>query len=362
MKLRSAATSLLVLSFTVVGCGKGLNISAGTGQDPNAAITKVFASYQASVTLVQSRMLTVQNTDGGWDWMDTPANLQSSTSTPTANSNMFGVNAVGVLDANSVTANAAAVNALQTTANYLMAKPLSRTQRLYANDCEFLIKFGDAVGNSAYRDRGSQGQVYEREYLAAVSIFATTAPTDAQVNSLTSAQIASVTDAQLAQASRARFLANGRDAATRAYDWGARMRVSALRGDASYQREMANIAAADFTEISSAASPSLLGLAATISDLTPFKSEASFAAVIAQARTLLLSRQGSDGLFGGDPQEDAFTAHALYDTGDYFQLAVFLSVLRNQITADGYLLDASGNEIPEAQSELLSALAVIVKL
>jgi hypothetical protein len=310
----------------------------------------------ALISILAARLIQIQHSDGGWDWSEPPAQQSSSTNAPSTGGNMSGVNAMGLVSAYTLSPNTVVLGAIQKTAAALMLKPISRTQRLYAEDCELLAHAAGLFSNPGFRARAVLGVQLEKEYLAAVQVYGTPAPSDFQVGTLTDDQIASVTTVQLVAANRARMTAAGRSAGLRAFDWGSRMRVAKLLGDEEYFNAMADTVARDFASIAPGDEWYVTGLSQTISDLA-LTADSAYAPTIQSARTRLAAQVGSNGwVIGGALENQAFAIQASLEAGDATLASRLVTGLQNRIGSQAYFVDDSGNETSEDEAEALRAL------
>ncbi|MEW6056686.1 MAG: hypothetical protein AB1540_08730 [Bdellovibrionota bacterium] len=370
--IRLVAPFFFVLCLPLLSaCSKSGEILQGLGQ-PSSPNAPGEASFVVEVVeALQDRLVLIQNADGGWDWSSLPDELENSTQAETEHANMFGVNALGVLDAHRVTQKPAARAAVEKTVSALMAKPLSRTKRLYSSDCELLVRAGQSFQDSTVRDKGYACQVVEKEFFAAIHLLGKTSPQEKKVEELTQQQIDSVTDTQLALAARARSISMGRTANLRAFDWTSRMRVALERGDTRYHRAFAEVVAMDYHDLSVEKDWFLLGLAATISNLISLRSEAQFEAIVEEARIRLLGFQKESGLFEGvssngskkhgSIQDQAFIARALIALNEKASLLKLAVALKNKMLPSGNFIESDGKETPETESELLTSLVLYLE-
>jgi len=358
--LRIVLLGLILTVSLFSGCSKkGLQLKSGAviGSLPPSA---QFIEFLPLATGVRNRMVDIQNSDGGWDWTDTPENLEASTSQPTSSPNMYGVNALGLLGIYRFTRDDSSKNALLRTITTIMQWPLSRSQRFYATDYLFLMQAGQVFNDSSLVQKGNLAQTVEKEFLAAIHLYGTFAPSAAQLSGLIQTEIDSVSATQLALAGRNRFIAAGRNAGLRSYDWLARHEAAGERGDLDFKNAIAEVVATDFADIQDTQPYYLIGVATSVSILLSHKdTSATTATAFDLAKAQLLNLQESD-FSGATVQENAFIARALIDLSEYGQLKKLLLTVKPWIGIKGNFLDHNGKEAPEAQSELLYALSVIL--
>jgi len=99
------------------------------------------------------RLVTLQNLDGGWDWIITDV---TSPGGSTAD-NIEGVTGMGLLDAYSLTGNSDYIDAAKDTGDYLIdhlfsGSSVDITKRVNAFDIVFLYNLGEASGDNDYTD------------------------------------------------------------------------------------------------------------------------------------------------------------------------------------------------------------------
>ena len=312
--------------------------------------------------MAQNRQLLIQNQDGGWDFIYDPSSSVAEYKRPlsdTTNSsfpNQFGLHALAMIDAYSVTKTANNYFSAKRTADALMSKTITRSARVYATDVEFLAKAEVVMGFEHYRTQALAGLEAEREYCAAMHILANVNPSEAQIAAIPTPW-PELSDAQRVAALRARLVAYGRNAGLRAFDFNSRIKAALLLGYVQYALEIARVVAQDVEQIEISGNYYLLGLANTISALIPFKAtEVIFEDVIEGAYGKLSVQQQDDGLFAGNLQDTAFIVEALTGVEAVQPLKKLVErLLQDQLPSGGY--NYGGIEFVEAQSELLSALS-----
>ncbi len=126
---------VLVLSFSLVTAV------------PVAAYS--YDSYTDAITKTADRLVALQGTDGGWDWVVT--GLTEHSMAPSG-ANLYGVTALGLIDAYQVTGDEAYKTAAQLTGDHL--KTLSRATdsavRIQSFDYRFLVEFSALSGDGTY--------------------------------------------------------------------------------------------------------------------------------------------------------------------------------------------------------------------
>ena len=108
-----------------------------------------YADYTNAITKTADRLVALQTTDGGWDWIITG---QTAPSDPPGSFNLYGVTALGLIDAYEVTGDEAYKTAAQLTGDHL--KTLDRASdtavRIMSFDYRFLVEFSALSGDASY--------------------------------------------------------------------------------------------------------------------------------------------------------------------------------------------------------------------
>jgi len=124
------------------------------------------ADYDAAVKKAADRLVALQGTDGGWDWIVTGLTAHSGTYPSPAN--IFGVTALGLIDAYQVTGDEAYKTAAEVTADHL--KGLSRATdpnvRIQSFDYRFLVEFSALSGDTSYKNHAVSEWNWVKENVA----------------------------------------------------------------------------------------------------------------------------------------------------------------------------------------------------
>jgi DNA polymerase III delta prime subunit len=108
-----------------------------------------FAAKKDAIVKVADRLISQQNPDGGWNWYGSGP----------SDANLYGVTALGLLNAYQLTGNRNYLNAAKLTADHLMSIPTptdsasDAAQKFYASDIIFLYEFGQVYDSSAYGNK-----------------------------------------------------------------------------------------------------------------------------------------------------------------------------------------------------------------
>lgn len=312
--------------------------------------------------------LTLRNNDFGWDFMCPTDNCSSPTNASAPN--MFGVHALGLLDAYSITREPAILMTVRGTADVLMTRPVSRTQRLYSGDEMFLIEAQKHFGVAAFRIKAQASFQSMKDHAAAMHILDNPNPTNAAVDAVPQVDIDAVTDAQRVTALTRRLRDHlGRNAGLRGYDWYYRYIVAKALGDEGMARAIADQASADFNLVDINQYYYFSGLSGTIFILSDYVDEVpAFAPVIAAARTALLSHQQPSGRFyvpptegmeAGQVQDEALILKALLKTGDVTPMANLLAALYDFQQSWGGYIEYEIYEVVIGEAEMLAALSAV---
>jgi len=127
---------VLVLSFSLVTAV------------PVAAYS--YDNYTDAITKTADRLVDLQDTtDGGWDGDVTGLTTHSD---QPSGVNLFGVTALGLIDAYEVTGEMAYKTAAQLTADHLLTvdREANSTDRIYSFDYRFLVEFSALSGDGSY--------------------------------------------------------------------------------------------------------------------------------------------------------------------------------------------------------------------
>ena len=135
---------LIVLAMLVMLLTGSLMVAVNISLVASSPISKV--DYESAVIKAADRLVALQSTtDYGWDWVVT--GLTAHSPNPSA-PNLYGVTALGLLDAYQLTGNVTYFNAAKAVADYLVS--LGSGTYHYQFDLEFLIKFAEISGDTTY--------------------------------------------------------------------------------------------------------------------------------------------------------------------------------------------------------------------
>jgi hypothetical protein len=143
---------------------------------PNNAHANTPAEYDAAIINATNRLVALQSVPGGlldpadyaWNWLVT--GLTQHNGNP-SDSNQFGINALGLIDAYLITDNATYLTAAENTANFMMYGSASNGDFYngygaygwaYSSDYEFLIQLSATTGNMSYRNYASAAWYWTR--------------------------------------------------------------------------------------------------------------------------------------------------------------------------------------------------------
>jgi len=108
-----------------------------------------YDDYTNAITKTADRLVALQGTDGGWDWVVTGLTTHSD---QPSGANLYGVTALGLIDAYQETGDEAYKTAAQNTADHL--KTLDRAGdpavRIQSFDYRFLVEFSALSGDPSY--------------------------------------------------------------------------------------------------------------------------------------------------------------------------------------------------------------------
>jgi hypothetical protein len=104
------------------------------------------ADTNSIITQTADRLVTLQNANGSWDWIVTDANA------PTTNTyyNITGVTGQELLDAYAIGHSAVYLTAAEAAGNYIIATPISESQRQNGYNIVFLNNLATASSNATY--------------------------------------------------------------------------------------------------------------------------------------------------------------------------------------------------------------------
>lgn len=155
---KSKRLTFLTIAAFLVG---GFFVLAGQAKAAGTTTLNVVSNptntaYYNAVVKGADRLLTQQNSDGGWPWQWT------GTSSP-SDENNFSITAIGLLNAYQLTHKTAYLNGATLTAEHLVAKPIPvgaandaiPGNRFYSSDIEFLMKMAQVTGNTAYSNKAT---------------------------------------------------------------------------------------------------------------------------------------------------------------------------------------------------------------
>ena len=154
---RILKVSLSVLTATVLLSLSGFFVanSVQAATILNVVSNPTNATYYSDVVKAADHLLSQQNSDGGWAWYGTPSALSDE--------NLFGVTALGLLNAYQLTHKAGYLTGATKAADYLVAKSIptdaatdgTTGHKFYSQDIVFLAKMAQVTGNAAYSSKAA---------------------------------------------------------------------------------------------------------------------------------------------------------------------------------------------------------------
>jgi hypothetical protein len=291
-----------------------------------------------AITNAADRLVALQGTDGGWDWIVTGLNEHSGTY-PSPD-NLFGVTALGLTDAYLVTGDSSYLDAAEDAADGILAKwPYDPTGFLgYSQDYRFLMAHASASGDSSY------------------STSATTAWATQKTG------ISRYADGNQSDLYDYQFVWTDPDshgyAAWQCADFGL---AAVSMGDSAWASNMAGVLSGHLSDIPGSDIYRFIGWGWALAFLQAVDS-VTYSSEISALITNLSNSQNGDGSWGsiggnpeGQHQDTAYVVMGLAAAG---QMALARDgaqwLVANQLTNGGW---AASDECSEADSEALQALA-----
>ncbi|MEM2130134.1 MAG: right-handed parallel beta-helix repeat-containing protein [Candidatus Bathyarchaeia archaeon] len=329
MKSRSLAFLMLLLML--------LGMFTASVCIPTAKSNPILVvDYENALIKTADRLVMLQSaTDYGWDWVVT--GLTSHSSNPSA-VNLYGVTALGLLDAYQLTGNSAYFNAAKAVADYLVSLGSSRTH--YQFDLEFLIIFAEISGDGSY-------------YTFALNVWAWM---KANVD-----RYADGHQVDLYNYYYDRYGGSHGGATWATGDWA----IAALElGDNEWAKNMTDVIAANYTKMEP--DPQEYQYVGWGKALKAFKAvnPTAYADEIADIVGILETRQQPDGSFTGWIQDEAYLIMGLVSVGK-MEMAKNASIwlINNQgydTIVGGWKLP-DGNEYSEVTSEAGQAIFRVIQ-
>ena len=117
---------------------------------PAVAIDGTVPHRVEAITLTADRLVDLQGTDGGWDWVVTGLTVHSEVYP--SPSNLFGVTALGLINAYQVNAGETYYDATLKTADHLktLSRAINSSVRFQTFDYRFLVEFSALSGDTSY--------------------------------------------------------------------------------------------------------------------------------------------------------------------------------------------------------------------
>ena len=303
-------------------------------------------NYSGSIIKAADRLVALQSgTDYGWDWMRPPS--ATGHSGGASSNNLYGITAVGLIDAYLLTGDSAYYDAAKATADYMISYDPGETnfyrmkgvnqQYLVGFDFVFLMKFAEVSVDTTYSDKADSWW----DYLKTNQVYHNTIP----LLSFDEAQ--NIYDTLLA----VRYSSIPGHAVWHCSEYGL---AALMLGDDAFATEMANVLS---TKLVITDTSRIVGWGKALkfySTIGGYQTEIAF---LTQS---LINAQNTDGSWdsGGPSGQDTANAMmglasarvlgTLTDAADY--------LLLNQQDNGGWSITSSGLEIPQVDSEILQAL------
>jgi hypothetical protein len=268
-------------------------------------------------------------TDFGWDWDVT--DLTTHSSDPSAE-NIYGVTALGLLDAYKLSNDMKYFDAAKAVADYLLS--LGNETYHYQFDLEFLIEFAKVSGNNTYKDFALDVWTWIKanmpEFADGITLYNWYYTT--------------------------RYPGSHGGTIWGAGDWA----ITALElGDTAWAIDMADVIAANYTKIEP--DPygfEYVGWGKALKTFQTINSTA-YANEIVDIVSILASRQQADGYFTGWVQDEAYVIMGLVSVGEVKMAnksAAWLIENQGYGTIEGGWKLPDGNEYSEVTSEASQAI------
>lgn len=338
MKLRKTTATLLIAIFMI----STLSVILPSGATDSG-------NYAGSIIKAADRLVETQHlTSKGWAWKLPAGHTGPST---TFSSNLYGVTAIGLIDAYLLTGDSAYYDSAKLVADHITAVSPYQTgfyrgkEYFVGFDIDFLMKFAEVSADTAYSDYALSAWTYLKASGAKVS--GTPMPFATAQN---------VYDAMLVRYS---YLGH---AMWHCSEYGL---AANMLGDDTFVTEMANLLSPKLAQI-------VLGEGEFVGwgkALKFYSTIEGYQTEIAFLTQSLINAQNTDGSWdsGGPSGQD--TANAMMGLvsagvlGTLTDAADYLVV--NQEDLGGWLITSDGKEIPQVGSEIIQALyayALSVKL
>ena len=320
----------------------------------NVTTNAVAQTDSTNVINVANRLLTLQNANGGWDWVVTGA------TGPSANTyyNVTGVTGSSLLDAYTLTGNTAYLTAAENAGTYIINSATSATStgnattgRQNGYNLSFLNRLAQVSGNTTYSDEAN-------------SIFNTVTTADNffdhNLGSFCGASASSTgcTPEELMSAFENYRSSNSTPNGVVLWDMEPWVEAAVSAGNTAFATELASDMDAYVSDPSytSSVDSYALGLASVVRAEIAANGTASSTVVAA-----LDAAQNGDGSFGtaadGQVQSTAYAMYALDALQDSTRAAAAATFLNNNIYTDHWIETGGTDEYAENDSEAARALA-----
>jgi len=321
------------------------------GYEANVTIDSLWSSYKVTFTGIKpaiikgaDRLVALQSsTDFGWDWVVT--GLTEHSANPSA-TNLYGVTALGLLDAYELTGNPVYFDACKAIADWIAWGNASEGDMYYGHDgfqfgypedYVFLVRFAEVSGNTTYRDYAIAGWEWTKE-------------------------------------NRGEYYGDGNQ--TNLYDYNlahygthggaiwntADFALAALAcGDYEWAKNMTDVIAANIPNIDETDDYRFIGWGKSLMAFQAVDPSA-YAGVISDIVGNLTTSQQPDGSFSGWVQDEAYVTMGLAAVGELEmakKTATWLIMNQGYDTIAGGWKLPDGNEYSEVTSEAVQALATI---
>jgi hypothetical protein len=239
------------------------------------------------------RLISLQNTDGGWDWIITNAIVPGGSTAE----NIVGVTGKGLLDAYSLTGDSKYIDSAKKAGNYLkthfgLPGTIDVSKRVNAFDIVFLYNLGQISGDSSYTDAANSllNNVLTQNNYWAHNL-------GSYCSSSTGCTAQNMYDAINNR--------RGGDMGIMLWDLSPWVEAANLGGKTSWANDLKTIMNNHYSSLDNTKDTYIIGLSGLI--LATGKSEAI---------TALISNQDSDGSWDGWIQDTAYAIMALKKAGD----------------------------------------------
>ena len=292
------------------------------------------SDYKNALKKVADRLVALQSpTDFGWDWVVTE--LTEHSPNPSA-PNLYGVTALGLLDAYILTGNTTYLNTAKKVADYLVS--LGSNRYHYQFDLEFLVRYAEISGKADYKNFASDVWNWMKSNLD---------------------RFADGHQVDLYNYYYERY-GNSRGGATWATgDWA----IAALvLGDEEWAKSMTDVIKANYTKMEPDPQEyQYVGWGKALKAFHAVDPE-NYASEIADIVSILEARQQADGHFTGWVQDEAYVIMGLVTVGTAKTLGIaekaaeWLVEVQGYNSIEGGWILPDGNEYSEVTSEAGQAI------